>query len=363
MYMIRSWTSLWRGATVGVARKAVPALLAVALVATAGACGGDGGEDAPDQVTAPGITEELIAAAEEEGQVVFTGSMGEAEFTSLKEAFEAEYPGIEVQLTPGGAAASLERFAAEVQRDSIRTDVFQFGDYVALQQFADQGGLVRLDPEAIPAMQEYDPSLVSDYWVTWGTQPIMLAYHEELLSDPPQDWQDALDPRFKGRIGFTAPSVSIALVEMWVILERELGSDVIDRFLALDPRMYSDTSVAAAALAAGEVQLIFGAVPSRIVSLAGDGAPISLITTSFANGPNRPIVIADGPHPNAARLFTNFLLSREGQQAIYGSGGGSSFIEGGVEGMMDLPEDFRILDQPTEVDPERERIISQLEAG
>lgn len=346
-----------------VARTVVPAVLSVVLVAAGGACGGGDDDDASDQVAAPGITEELIAAAEQEGQVVFTGSIAEAEFTSLKEAFQAKYPGIDVQFTPGGAAASLERFGAEVQRDSIRTDVFQFGDYVALQTFADQGGLVELDAEAIPAMAEYDPSRVSQYWVTWGTQPIMLAYHSELLSDPPQDWADALDPRFTGKIGYTAPSVSIALVEMWLILERELGSDVIDRFLQLDPRIYSDTSVAAAALAAGEVEVVFGAVPSRIVALNADGAPIELITTSFANGPNRPIVIADGPHPNAARLFTDFLLSREGQQAIYGSGGGSSFIEGGVDGMMDLPADFRILDQQNEVEPERQRIISQLEAG
>lgn len=313
-------------------------------------------------MTSPEPSADLIAAAKREGSVNFTASLSQPEFTALANAFKAKY---DITVTPTAAAGAeiLTRFDAEVKTGNVQADVFQFSDLTALKNFADQGAFIRLTPAEVPALALYDAAYITDYWVLFGNQPFPIAVNTRLVDPPIKDWPDVLAPRFADRkLGYIRPSTSLAYVSAWVNLEQKFGQKYVTDFLAQKPVLYPDSSQAAAALAAGEVQALVVAVPSRITALKANGAPLDMINVSTVTGDPRPLsVTAKGPHPNAARLFASWFLSAEAQQILWGTGNGIAFIRGGVPGQMPVPGNLVVLDQATQVAPQRARLTALLE--
>jgi iron(III) transport system substrate-binding protein len=140
-----------------------------------------------------------------------------------------------------------------------------------------------------------------------------LAKPEELRS-----FDDYLSPKWKGKIGFSDPRVPSSGQSVWSFMWEVKGEEFLrklvqqDLFLTRDLRLLTDT------LAKGKVALAFGIGRSQAEPFVKAGLPIKPAPAPKEGLPASNSfgvigIVKDPPHPNAARVFINWFLSREGQ--------------------------------------------------
>jgi iron(III) transport system substrate-binding protein len=140
-----------------------------------------------------------------------------------------------------------------------------------------------------------------------------LAKPEELRS-----FDDYLSPKWKGKIGFSDPRVPSSGQSVWSFMWEVKGEEFLrklvqqDLFLTRDLRLLTDT------LAKGKVALAFGIGRSQAEPFVKAGLPIKPAPAPKEGLPASNSfgvigIVKDPPHPNAARVFINWFLSRDGQ--------------------------------------------------
>ena len=254
---------------------------------------------------------ELIAAAKKEGRLVFyTANFAEVEQEVIK-AFNKRFPEIKVEMVRAPGGQLITRIKTEAAAGKLAADVVNHSDR----------GLM-LDIEnlfmdyAPPNAADYLPDvLVSPKFWPQATLGWAIAYNSAIVKDPPKSWMDLTKPEYKGKqIGQTiAPSGGTTWTR--VMFERQvLGEDYWKRQAATEVVLFPSGAPAADALVRGEVSiapLLYNIIYTKIV----EGAPAEAI---FAPEGVPIIPYADGvtktaKSPNAAKLFMNWRLSKEGQ--------------------------------------------------
>lgn len=270
-------------------RKLVFLLMAISLVAAA--CGGGddgpaaddpggqgdqteqaaGGEElsaeaqaAVDKANELGLNivtsrEEILKGAEAEGKVVVQTSTDE--FQAFEEAFEAEYPFIDMEWTELSGAAT-ERFLLEVEGGAAgRYDVGypapEAYDTIADMMNWDLYGMAELGVLDIP-LETIDAERRTV--VAAGHTGIALAYNKDIVSeaDLPKTWEDLLDPKWsRGELGM---SLDVDLNNVSVLAAHpDWGIDRVAELMsgiaALDPIYTDGHSSAAKLVASGEVAI------------------------------------------------------------------------------------------------------------
>ncbi len=147
---------------------------------------------------------------------------------------------------------------------------------------------------------------------------IMFNKNQVSAADAPKDWKDLLDPKWTGKIILTDPTMSPAFVDLWwAVAKKNGGMSFIQKLRAQASRLYPGVAPLTQALVAGEAAIAVPGVPSIYAPLAAQGAPIGMNTPGVTTGPEATIGIAkDAKHPNAARLFAYFLLTKGGQAQL-----------------------------------------------
>jgi iron(III) transport system substrate-binding protein len=136
----------------------------------------------------------------------------------------------------------------------------------------------------------------------------------------PKTYEGFLDPRWKGRIGIEATDVEwmATLVKAW---GNEKGMDYFRKLAAMGPDMRKGHILLAELVAAGEVPVGLTMYNSNIESLKRKGAPIDFVAVQpVAARPQGIGVAKNAPHPAAAALFADFVLSPEGQRLFEAMG-------------------------------------------
>lgn len=174
-----------------------------------------------------------------------------------------------------------------------------------------------ISPESKIYLQGFkDPE---GFWTAHNSLYYTFAYNTRLAAkkELPKSYEDLLAPKWKGKkIG-----VNIGDFEwyqgMLDLLGEEKGMQFIKRLADQDPMVRQGRTLIANLLVAGEYPLALGAV-HRVLELQKEGAPVDIIpfpTPTFAA--MRWIgIYSNAPHPNAAKLFVDFSLSKEGQSIV-----------------------------------------------
>jgi iron(III) transport system substrate-binding protein len=261
-------------------------------------------------------TPELVQKACAEGQVVYYTPDAEAQTRAISAVFEKRFPCIKVLTVSAVTGRLIERLSAEIAAAKIQADVVLLNDLQALDKFKGMGAIHPWNP---PADDKYPAaSKLSGWWYGAGGTMEYIAYNTNLVSaaDAPKSWKDVLDPKWKGKI--SAPTVSIGGTG-WVqyyFLSQKYGDDFLTKFAAQKPKYFSSYQPLTLAAARGEVAIALTAV-SIEAPMRADGAPlqpvypadgIPVATTWMA-------LMSHSPHPNAALLYANWALSKEGQAA------------------------------------------------
>ncbi len=257
------------------------------------------------------------APGEEKRLIVYTSHKSEVYGSIIKE-FEDRYD-IFVSVQSGGTNELLERIATESGRPSC--DIMFGGGVESLESFKQYFTPYRCaQTEAIdPAFRSLDAS-----WTPFSSLPIVLIYNTKLVAqDEVQGWKDLLDPRWKGRIAFADPSISgssfTSLSTLLQVLPNE--ENVLSRFAAnLDGKQLEGSGEVVSSIVDG-TYLLGVTLEETALRHRAAGEDIALVYPQEGTSavPDGCAMIQNAPHEKNAKLFLDFIVSRDVQNRVVDS--------------------------------------------
>ncbi|MYA50702.1 MAG: extracellular solute-binding protein [Chloroflexi bacterium] len=314
---------------IGICSRAVLAtLVALLAVASLAACGSDPtptptATPAPQATPTPvpGLLDQLYAAAQQEGGIVWATTDTEERTTAIIGAFEAKYPGVKVSLITANSAELRERLFLEAQAGRITVDVTDPGrdNRVIEEDLAE-------DLTDIVEELGVDPNLVySDnrIWLKVGVPHAPICNTDRLPGDEfPQSYADLLDPKFDGEIvvenrlkGFiyltNLPEYGDSRPGLW---EEDDVAEYLSGVKANNLKAQRGNGVVGDLVASGEVSCALEINLSSFQNLWSKGAPLDIVPVeTISVEPVHHFVPKNSPNPNAAKLFAAFLMGPEGR--------------------------------------------------
>jgi len=285
-------------------RRTFAVLSVLSLFGVAAACGSE-----PDSELATGGWDEVVKAAKKEGSVTIYSSQGQTQLEELGAAFEKEY-GIKVEVVRGIDPELQPKIEAEKQTGNAVADVYVSSLRPAQDTLAEQGYYVA---PVGPTFDELDVLQGKEIFDVDATV-LTFAWNTEKYSGKIDSYTDLLDPELKGKIGVPEPS-SATFIDFYNYLTELHGDDFLEKLAAQEPKIYPGALPAAEALSSGEISAAAYVEPQ--VDQQKAGAPVDFgfekerWAAVFYGG-----ILADAPHPNAAQLLSDFLLTEAGQKAI-----------------------------------------------
>jgi ABC-type Fe3+ transport system substrate-binding protein len=264
----------------------------------------------------------LIAAAMKEGEVNWYSTQIISQLVRpVTAAFEKKYPGIKVRATRANASEVAVKILNESRAGRVQSDVFDGTTTVV--PLKKEGYVLKWLPDAA---KEY-PAEVKDaegYWIANNLFVITAGFNTNLVprGTEPKTYQDLLNPKWRGKMAWNGFPTSSGLGGFVGTVLKEMGPEKGRAYL----RELSKQNVANLRGSAREVldQAIAGeyAIALQIfnhhaVISAKKGAPVDWIKMEPLTGTLSVISIhKNAPHPNAAKLLVDFIISREGQQVF-----------------------------------------------
>lgn len=261
----------------------------------------------------------LIDAAKKEGQVNLYATQIINQFVvPVSQAFEKKY-GIKVNYLRTDHTDTVLRILNEGKAGRMEADVFTLTN--GISALKDAGLVAHWIPKNASALP---PEYIDrdGYWVATNLYVLSPAFNTELIppGTEPKTYEDLLNPQLKGKIAWNSnPTASGApgfIGLMLADMGQEKGMEFLKKFADQQPvglgvaaRQVLDQVIA------GEYSMALNVFSHHAVISAGKGAPVSWIRMSPLLGTlSIAAVTKDAPHPNAARLLVEFLLSDEGQK-------------------------------------------------
>jgi iron(III) transport system substrate-binding protein len=259
-------------------------------------------------------TERLIRGAKAEGAVTFYTSTAPEDIQSLLLAFSMRYPFIRPEMVRDKGTVLRHRFVEEQHQGGSPADVIELTD-INLQKIKARG-LLRpyLSPEAEPYPKELREE--KGYWVAEQKNYLVLAWNTRLIGKAliPRTYDELLDPKLKGKITIESHDASwmSALMNYW---GENKSSDFFASLGAQVGSIRTGHQIIAEQIAAGSI-LLSPHIHSnnsewlKRRSLPIDWRPLEPVVVELV-GAALPV---NAPHPHAALLLIDFILSTEGQK-------------------------------------------------
>jgi iron(III) transport system substrate-binding protein len=234
-------------------------------------------------------------------------------------AFQKKYPFIKVKLNRLGSERLLTKVLAEYRAGKNFADVIQTVEF-SMHTFIKRKILQRY----IPTENRYFPKDFKEegYWTTAYFNPYVTAYNTELVSKEnlPKTYQDLLKPSWKGKMMLEGTKVDW-FAGMLHIMGREKGLEYMRALAKQNLTLQRGHTLIAQLIAAGEALIDVNIPASSVTRMSKRGAPLDWTALGTVPGIMVGTGLAAGArHPNAAKLYINFLLSLESQKTLYGFG-------------------------------------------
>jgi len=247
--------------------------------------------------------------------VTIDSSQGLDQLNDLAERFKAEY-GITVEVVRAIDSDLIPKVEAEHDTGSGIADVFANAN---APWIAEKGAAGWFVPPVGPDFDnpDYDRATNVDANGAFVSSAAILTFgwNTELYEKGLTDYPDLLDPELAdGKIGVIEPTAP-SIVDFYVYLEERYGADFVEKLAAQNPRIYPSSLPMAQALTSGEI------AAASLVQVQTDekeaGAPVDSGLSDTVWGARFWTVIpTTAPHPNAAQLLANFMVTQSGQEAI-----------------------------------------------
>jgi ABC-type Fe3+ transport system substrate-binding protein len=164
------------------------------------------------------------------------------------------------------------------------------------------------------------------FWYPLRVAMVGIAWNTNLVSEEDakilQDWQGITDPRWKGKAAVVDPVAGGVAYLPWYAWTKLYGADFITKVAQNEPRVMRGINPTSAALAAGDVSVIFNASETGLLPLFDKGAPIEWSLPNPGIGPlTGQGIPANPPHPAAAKLYQEYAFTEEGYSVWQKDGG------------------------------------------
>lgn len=262
----------------------------------------------------------IIAAARREGALAVADSAPGEDFQKFMAAFKAKYPFLEI--TSGFYSAPtgqvLARVNAEMDAKRLSFDVMLAANTAAWIDMTQRGKVMRYDSPEYGAFPS--GAKMGGYWAAAQAIGVIPIYDRNVLSpaDAPRSWFDLLEPRFSGRKMAIQNAAAGTQFNWSYLLRQALGPDFERRFAGQRPVVMATGAQMTDSLMRGEILL--GAALDHWRAYTKDAKEAGLVAVYPKEGMPltlAPVGIVSGaPHPNAAKLFIDFVLSQEGQRLL-----------------------------------------------
>ncbi len=261
----------------------------------------------------PDRTQRLVAGAKKEGELVVYSSLTPPDQIKLAADFRKRY-GVAIRFWRGSQSNILDRVLRETRGGRFDFDALETNT-PQIEALAREGLLEKMGspfeeqelfPEANPAHGE---------WAADRLNLVVYAYNTNLVkkSDLPKTWDDLLAPKWKGRIGMESTNVE------WFQavcdgLGEEKGLEMFRRLGENGVAVRTGHTHSTGLVIAGEIALMMGVFSHDVDRMKPKGAPIDwFVLPPAVVLPSSVAVSRRAPHPNAAALFMDYMLT-DGQR-------------------------------------------------
>jgi iron(III) transport system substrate-binding protein len=265
-----------------------------------------------------------LEAAKKEGKVVWYTSLALTSAEKVAKLFEAAYPGIKVEVHRTGSERILQRVMQELQANLKIADVVHTSDaghYVLLK---DKKLLMKYTPAGIDGF----PVAFKDkdgYHYGLRATVNVIAYNTKIIpaAEAPKTWKDLLDPKWKGKLVTAHPGYSGVIATHVLALVQLHGWDYFKQLAQNKPMLVQSAVDPSGIVASGERPIAADGGDYTFYQVKKKGNPVEIVFPKEGV----PLVVSPSaitsfaPHPNAAKLFTDFIFSRELQQVLADSEG------------------------------------------
>jgi len=260
-------------------------------------------------------TAKLIEGAKKEGEMLWYTSISWDHADRLTKGFGKKYPFIKARLYRSAGARLLTKILAEARAKSYLVDAtMNSGINAVLQQKA--GIFAKY---LSPHREFYIDKDPEGYWTDAYVNYSIIGYNTKLVSpqEVPKTYEDLLDPKWKGKIGMDSEPYDWFYTFM-KIMGKEKGLKYMKKLSEQKPLFSRGNTLISQLLAAGETSVAITIYNYSVEEMKTIGAPVEWVGEGIpVNSLIHPIgVCARAPHPNAARLFVDFILSVEGQEMM-----------------------------------------------
>jgi iron(III) transport system substrate-binding protein len=260
-----------------------------------------------------------VNKAEQEGEVVYYGHDGEAGIGVLLDSFKKDFPKIKTSYVRLQTGALYAKITAERSAGRFGVDVLQLSDISPAIDFQKKGGWERhVSPELTGYKAEHQSSPAGHY--TWGGVSFAgIAYNRAKVKpeEAPKTWKDILKPAFKDGVSAKLATSGMQHAQ-WYILRKLYGNDFWQEFAKQRPKGFDARAQLFDRLSKGDDRMCVLAEYAGYTLFQEKGADIEFVAppdglpaTAFFIG-----VVNRAPHPEAAKLFVDWALSKRGQ-AVY----------------------------------------------
>lgn len=263
------------------------------------------------------VSAELYARAKQErGLVVYTVWDVEHIVTVLQ-AFAKRYPGIKTDYWPARNPEIVTRVLTEFQAGRGSVDIILSDS--APPPLRSAGAIMPYETVQKDVLLMHDPVMP-----VVSMQIQVLAYNTKRMKaeDLPEAWEDVANPRYRGMVALDDPLRSGPLSHMIAALkgvwkDEARWSAFIQGLKALKVPVHRSTSAMFRLVIAGEYSLAMPALLHDVLREKEKGSPVDLVRTiPPVVNPRYAAIYAKAPHPNAAKLFAEWLISPDGQAAL-----------------------------------------------
>ncbi len=257
--------------------------------------------------------EKVVAAAKKEGTVtVYHAQLGAPHWKTVVQTFEKTY-GIKVQEFDARASELTERIRTEQTSQRYVADVEFHGDTSILLQrqtdfIAEHGG--------VPNMKNLRPPFAADaFAVPAWVQVVCTLVNTSLVKpgDEPKAWKDLLDPKWKGKIITDDMRATGSGQTVFAVLYKNYGPEFLEKLKAQDMGIGRDLQEDSRRVARGEYSIFINQIIAFASPLKGLPVKVATMEDGCPYTPIQGAILKGAPHPNAARLFINHLISKDSQ--------------------------------------------------
>ncbi len=257
---------------------------------------------------------ELVEAAKKEGKLSFFCSNFLETEQELARRFNQRFPFLRIELVRAPGGQLITRVKTEAAAGRLSADMIDISDRAQAAGMSDL-----FAPYAPPNAGDYPPATrTGDRLWPRSANAWTIAWNPALVPNPPKSWHDLTKEEY-ARLGI-ARVIAGSGGAPWglAMFERQVfGEDYWQKAAATKPRLFPSQAPMVDAIIRGEVALA-ALVTNLSIPLERQGAPLKwtfapegVPVTVFAAG-----VTKTAPNPNAAKLYMDWALSREGQTAM-----------------------------------------------